>query len=51
VLFITGYAGAAGIDQLDPGMTILTKPFTLPTLIARVEAMLTAENHAGAAAD
>jgi signal transduction histidine kinase len=40
ILFITGYAGAAGTDQLDPGMKILTKPFTLPALTAQVESML-----------
>jgi CheY-like chemotaxis protein len=49
VLFITGYAGAAGIEQLEPGMTILTKPFTLPALIMQVEAMLNAETHAARA--
>jgi signal transduction histidine kinase len=42
ILFITGYAGAAGTDQLDSGMKILTKPFTLPALNAEVEAMLRA---------
>jgi signal transduction histidine kinase len=43
VLFITGYAGAAGIDQLEEGMKILTKPFTLPVLAAQVDAMLAAK--------
>jgi signal transduction histidine kinase len=45
VLFITGYAGAARVDNLGPGMTILTKPFALPMLASRVEAMLTAKSH------
>jgi signal transduction histidine kinase/CheY-like chemotaxis protein len=43
VLFITGYAGAARLDQLDPGMRILTKPFALPALNAQVEAALSAK--------
>jgi signal transduction histidine kinase/CheY-like chemotaxis protein len=40
VLFITGYAGAARFDQLGAGMQVLGKPFTLPTLTAHMEAML-----------
>jgi signal transduction histidine kinase len=40
VLFITGYAGAARLDELAPGMKILTKPFALPVLTAQVDAML-----------
>jgi CheY-like chemotaxis protein len=44
VLFITGYAGAARLDELDSGMRILAKPFTLPVLRAQVEAILTAPN-------
>jgi signal transduction histidine kinase/CheY-like chemotaxis protein len=43
VLFITGYAGAARLDQLDAGMRILAKPFTLPVLRAQVEAILNAK--------
>jgi signal transduction histidine kinase len=43
VLFITGYAGAARLDDLGSGMIILTKPFGLPALAARVEAMLSAK--------
>jgi signal transduction histidine kinase len=42
ILFITGYAGTAGTDQLDPGMKILTKPFTLPALTTQIETMLRA---------
>ena len=42
VLLITGYAGdAVGPDaQLPAGMTLLTKPFSLAALTARVEAIL-----------
>jgi signal transduction histidine kinase len=40
VLFITGYAGAARIDQLDDGMLVLAKPFALPALMVQVEAIL-----------
>jgi signal transduction histidine kinase/ActR/RegA family two-component response regulator len=40
VLFITGYAGAARLEALAPGMKILTKPFALPALTAQVETML-----------
>jgi CheY-like chemotaxis protein len=40
VLFITGYAGAARLDGLAPGMKILTKPFPLPALAAQVETLL-----------
>jgi len=44
VLFITGYAEAAVVGQVpfDPGMQVLTKPFTLDTLGARVRRMLAA---------
>ena len=40
VLFITGYAGAARLDELDAGMQILAKPYALPMLTAQVETML-----------
>ncbi|MBB2898359.1 PAS domain-containing protein [Pseudomonas sp. AS2.8] len=42
VLFITGYAEAnvIGDGDLDTGMRILTKPFTLDTLERRIQAML-----------
>jgi signal transduction histidine kinase/CheY-like chemotaxis protein len=43
VLFITGYAGAARLDELDAGMRILAKPFTLPVLRAQVERILSAK--------
>ncbi|WP_282281474.1 PAS domain-containing hybrid sensor histidine kinase/response regulator [Pseudomonas sp. PS02302] len=41
-LFITGYAenAAIGNGHLDPGMDILTKPFAMDTLAARVREML-----------
>ena len=42
VLFVTGYAENAMVraDFLDEGMDMLTKPFALDTLAARVHAML-----------
>nr|WP_256577747.1 MULTISPECIES: PAS domain-containing protein [unclassified Pseudomonas] len=42
VLFITGYAenSVIGHGHLDPGMRILTKPFTLEALAMRVEHVL-----------
>ena len=42
VLFITGYAGATRLDELDAGMQILAKPYALPVLTMQVEAMLNA---------
>lgn len=43
VLFITGFAenAAVGNGYLEPGMELLTKPFTLDALVAKVEDMLT----------
>jgi PAS domain S-box-containing protein len=43
VLFVTGYAGDALEAQLAPGMAVMTKPFALGALIARVQAMLERE--------
>jgi PAS domain S-box-containing protein len=42
VLFITGYAGDAtfGQGQDDPGMQLMTKPFTVDALVARIRAMI-----------
>ncbi len=42
VLFITGYAGNAAIGNgvLDEGMEILTKPFALEALAAKLRAMM-----------
>ncbi len=42
VLFITGFAenAAVGNGHLEPGMELLTKPFTLEALSAKVAAML-----------
>ncbi len=40
VLFITGYAGGALEQQLAPGMQVISKPFALDTLAAKVRAML-----------
>ncbi len=44
VLFITGYAENAilGNGQLAPGMTVLTKPFAIETMAARIRSMLMA---------
>jgi len=41
-LFITGYAesAAVGAGQLEPGMQVLTKPFAIETLTARVREMM-----------
>ena len=45
VLFITGYAEAAviGNGRLEPGMTVLTKPFALEALAARIHEMIAVE--------
>lgn len=42
VLFITGYAEGALIDKgvLEPGMQVMTKPFHVSALVARVQGML-----------
>lgn len=42
VLFITGYAenAAVGNGYLDPGMEILAKPFSMPTLANNVREMI-----------
>lgn len=42
VLFVTGYAENAALGQgtLDPGMHVLTKPFSIPTLSVRVKELL-----------
>ncbi|SFJ30166.1 hybrid sensor histidine kinase/response regulator [Methylobacterium brachiatum] len=42
VLFITGYAEAAvlGNGQLDPGMQVITKPFVVEVLGARIREMI-----------
>ncbi|HEX3755225.1 MAG TPA: ATP-binding protein [Rhizomicrobium sp.] len=42
VLFITGYAenAAVGNGHLDPGMSILTKPFAMDTLATKVSEIL-----------
>jgi PAS domain S-box-containing protein len=43
VLFITGYAETSVLSggDLDPGMSILTKPFELKVLARRIDAILT----------
>ncbi|TXN00077.1 PAS domain S-box protein [Methylobacterium sp. WL64] len=42
VLFITGYAENAilGNGQLKPGMAVLTKPFAIDTMAARIRSMI-----------
>ncbi len=40
VLFITGYAGTALAEGLEPGMEVIGKPFSLETLSVRIAAML-----------
>jgi DNA-binding response OmpR family regulator len=42
VLFITGYAEYAtfGNGRLEPGMRMITKPFPVEALAARVRAMI-----------
>jgi CheY-like chemotaxis protein len=43
VLYITGYAHNAAIGDgglLDPGMEIITKPFALETLAAKIREMM-----------
>jgi signal transduction histidine kinase/CheY-like chemotaxis protein len=42
VMFLTGYAESAAIGSghLEPGMEIMTKPFALNALAARVESMI-----------
>jgi PAS domain S-box-containing protein len=44
VLFITGYAenAAVGNGHLEPGMALLTKPFTMQALISKVSDMMRA---------
>jgi len=42
ILFITGYAesAAVGNGQMEPGMQVMTKPFALDTLAARVQSII-----------
>ncbi|OSN24794.1 Blue-light-activated protein [Pseudomonas syringae pv. actinidiae] len=42
VLFITGYAENALLEQnqLEPGMSVMTKPFAVDTLVARIKELL-----------
>ncbi len=44
VLFITGFAEAAvlGDGRLEPGMSILTKPFAVDALATRIREMISA---------
>ena len=42
VLFITGYAETAVLSRghLDPGMHVLTKPFAMEALAARIRSLI-----------
>ena len=41
VLFVTGYAeDAAGSSFLEPGMEIITKPFTMEVLASKIREMI-----------
>ena len=42
VLFITGYAenAAVGNGHLDPGMAVLTKPFAMDDLAAKIRGLI-----------
>ena len=42
VLFVTGYAesAAVGSGQMEQGMEVMTKPFTLEMLAAKVQGMV-----------
>jgi DNA-binding response OmpR family regulator len=42
VLFITGYAenAAVGNGHLAPGMAVVTKPFSIETMAARIRSMI-----------
>jgi CheY-like chemotaxis protein len=44
VLFITGYAETALVNdgQLEPGMHVMTKPFAMEALAARISAVIKA---------
>jgi DNA-binding response OmpR family regulator len=44
VLFITGYAenAAVGNGHLEPGMQVITKPFVMEVLAARIKEMINA---------
>ena len=48
VLFITGYAENAVLSHghLDPGMHVMTKPFTMDALAIRIKELIAVEDHA-----
>lgn len=45
ILFITGYAGQAVLDasQMEPGMQVVTKPFALDAIAARIRGIFMAD--------
>ncbi len=47
VLFMTGYAENAAIANgfLEPGMALITKPFTMEVLATRIQNMIKADRH------
>jgi CheY-like chemotaxis protein len=49
VLFITGYAenAAVGNGHLEPGMQVMTKPFSIEALAKKVREMIDASAQAG----
>ncbi|MGN2241897.1 PAS domain S-box protein [Frateuria sp. GZRR33] len=47
VLFITGYAENAALGSLEPGMQVMTKPFAMDALAARIRDMLGGVPQAG----
>ena len=47
VLLVTGYAGAVASSDLPDGVQVLTKPFHLDALVARVQEMLAGRERAG----
>ncbi|MGI4940106.1 MAG: ATP-binding protein [Janthinobacterium lividum] len=50
VLFVTGYADAAAVGDglLDTGMQVMTKPFTVEALAAKIEGMMALQLDGGA---
>jgi CheY-like chemotaxis protein len=53
VLFITGYAENAVLDSgsLEPGMAVLTKPFSMEAMTQRIRSMAQARPRPGRRAD
>ena len=47
VLFITGYAETAVLDKghLEPGIAVLTKPFSMESMAERIRSMIASQSH------